>query len=198
MLKRIKDKGEVPCGGLFKYRQPESGMTLTASSWNGLLEKVRQHRCANGYDIPITFEADVEEGLCSLLPDACKEEERAQVVPSRVTLPQVLRFTALIGESLLKGSPRVSIEEANRRAAICAPCRDNVKAEGCSGCSSGSVDKLVMRLVGKQTTKQDKQLQSCRHCGCLNRAQIWFPLDLLQRHTPDRVRAALPQPCWKK
>lgn len=199
MPRRIKDKGLVPIGGSFKYYQAESGMTIEAPSWSALLNKVRQHRSANGYDVPITFEADVEEGLCELIPSACKEDAGAQPTPSKLTLPQVLRFTALIGESVLKGSPRVQLDEANRRAEICANCADNVSAQaGCGGCNGGSVDRLVMRLVGRQSTKADKKLHSCRHCGCLNRAQIWFPLGLLQKHTPDRVREALPQHCWKK
>tara|TARA_R110002020_G_scaffold13719_2_gene49158 strand:+ start:130 stop:726 length:597 start_codon:yes stop_codon:yes gene_type:complete len=198
MPNRIKDKGLVPTGGLFKYLQPESGLTLVASSWNALIDKVRKHRIANGYDVPLTFKTDVEEGLCELLPAACHDKERTEVAPVKVTLSQVLRFTALLGESVLKGSPRVSLDEANRRATICAGCADNIKAVGCSGCGRKNVEKLIAGLVGSKSTKRDKKLESCRHCGCLNRAQIWFPLDMLQRHTNDRVRDALPEHCWKK
>ena len=102
-------------------------------------------------------------------------------------------------ESIFTGSPRASEEEAARRGKICAGCADNVKVEGsCNGCSAGAVQRMLEKVCGKKSTEHDDKLHSCRHCGCLNKAQIWFPLGLLQRHTSAEVDKALPSHCWKK
>jgi hypothetical protein len=57
---------------------------------------------------------------------------------------------------------------------------------------------LVRRLAGTNATEHDSQLESCRHCGCFNKAQVWFPLKILQKYQREAVRRALPSHCWKK
>jgi len=197
MVQRIKDKEQVPAGGAFRYVQPESGLEIREGSWRNLVNAVRKHRQANGYAVPVDYEWEIEEGFCKLLPEACKDGE-ASPSPKHLTIGQVISFTLILGESLLKGSPRCSAEVAEERASICASCHDNIKPKGCTGCNSRKVNTLVSKLTGAKPTSHDGRLESCRHCGCLNRAQIWFPLEILQKHTSKRVREALPSHCWKK
>jgi len=198
MPARLAKKTVVPRGGVWKYRQPESGFMIEADSWIELVKSVRKHRVANGYPIPITLEADIEEGVCELCPSICVESTGKDIVPERVTWGQVVSFTSIMIESLAKGWPKVGQEEADRRASICATCPDNVRAEGCTGCSSKQINSLVGVVAGSSSTKHDSNLESCRHCGCLNRAQIWFPLDILKNHMDSRVAEKLPSSCWKK
>ena len=112
-------------------------------------------------------------------------------------MEQVDTFTAILGESILKGNPRVDQEEADRRASICVNCPSNVKPSGCEGCGVARIKDLISNLAGGQTV-HDNSLESSKHCGCLNRAQIWFPLSMLQKHTSNRVMNELPDNCWKK
>jgi len=195
---RLRNKGVVPRGGIWRYKQSESGLTLESDSWLGLVDVVKRHRMANGYTIPITFESDIEQGVCELAPSVCVKADGKSAASSRITWGQVAQFTGIMISSLLKGRPKEPESEANRRAQICSQCPDNVQAEGCSGCNSRKIETLVQKVAGTSRTKHDSQLESCRHCGCLNRVQVWFPKEILQKHMDNKVREALPAPCWKK
>lgn len=190
-----KNKNAIPLGG-FRFFQPETETLITAPHWNALVNSVRQHREANELPIDPGLEHEIEMFMCSELPDGCRE------VPdppkAQITIGGAITFTKILAEVFLRGNPRVDLDEANRRAAICAKCPDNVEATGCKPCHSRNIKKLVERLSGTETTKHDKMLQSCRHCGCFNRVQVWFPLDVLQKNQREAVRGALPDKCWKK
>ena len=190
------DKTLTPNNG-WRYLQPESGMMIRSTSLNNLIDAVREHRVANGYSIQMDFDRVVEEGVCKEIPGACHEVPD-RLLPLRMKLANVMRFTMTLGESILKGSPRVDDKEANRRASICSDCPANVRVDGCGGCNSGKVNELVGKITGAKPTSHDNKLESCKYCGCFNKAQVWFPLDLLQKHTSEEIQKELPQHCWKK
>lgn len=193
----LKNRSIVPNGG-FRYTQKESGRTIHAPTFHALCEIVKNHRAANGYPISIDYEAEIETQLCLQLPKGECKQVGTQVTPRKLGFSDVMRFTKIIGESILKGSPRVDKDEANRRALICADCNANVQAAGCSGCNSKRVAGLVESLTGTDRTDHDEKLHSCQFCGCFNKAQVWFPLEILQGHTKENVNSALPDHCWKK
>ena len=195
MLK-LRDKSIGPPGG-WRFRQPESGMLIRGGSWSGLLSRVKQHRKANGYPITIEILRQVEAFMYKAQPDACVEVD--DVPPRTFRLSEVVSFTGMMLESIFTGSERADEVEANRRASICAGCEDNIEVEGnCVGCASGAIQRMVMRVCGDRATQHGDLLHTCRHCGCLNKAQVWFPLRLLQGHTGAAVNDALPRHCWKK
>lgn len=187
----------VPPGG-FRYTQEESGVTMHAPTFQALCEVVKNHRAANGYPISIDYEREIETQLCLRLPQGSCKEVGTAITPRQLGFADVMRFTKTLGESILKGNPRVDKEEANRRALICVGCNANVKAHGCSGCNSSKVETLVKTLTGTDETDHDAKLESCQFCGCLNKAQVWFPLDILQKHIKKSINDALPEHCWKK
>lgn len=193
---RVREKQTTPPDG-WRYRQRESGKLITATSFPNLVAAVREHRIANGYPIQMDMEVEVEEGVCKEVPDVCYEKPRS-IIPERLTIANVVAFTMTLGESILKGNPRVEQEEADRRAIICSECSANVKAEGCGGCNSARLDSAISKVTRAGTTDYDNKLESCKYCGCLNRAQIWFPLDILQKHLNPKTLEALPSNCWKK
>lgn len=193
---RLTDKQTTPPNG-WRYRQRESGKLITATSFMNLVAAVRQHRIANGYPIQMDMELEIEDGVCKEVPEVCKERP-ADLIPQRLTIANVVAFTMTLGESILKGNPRVDQEEADRRGSICAGCPANVKADGCGGCNSARLDQVISKVTKSGTTQFDSMLESCKFCGCLNRAQIWFPLEILQNHIKPEVRDALPEHCWKK
>ena len=193
----LKNRNIVPPGG-FRYTQKESGKTLYAPTFHTLCEVVKAHRAANGYPIDIDYQTEIETQLClELGGEGCKEIG-LEVKPRQLGFADVMRFTKTLGESILKGNPRVDSEEANRRALICTQCSANVRAHGCSGCNSKRVASLITTLTGTDKTEHDEKLESCAYCGCLNKAQVWFPLEILQNHIKESINKALPENCWKK
>lgn len=193
---RVREKQTTPHGG-WRYRQRESGKLIEATSFQNLVAAVRQHRVANGYPIQMDIEQEVEEGVCKEVPEACHDKP-ADLVPNRLTIANVVAFTMTLGESILKGNPRVDKAEADRRALLCSGCPANIRADGCGGCNSKRLDEVISKVTKAGTTEYDSKLESCKYCGCLNRAQVWFPLEILQNHIKPEVRDALPDHCWKK
>lgn len=193
---RLKDRSLVPPGG-FRYTQPESGRLITASSLPNLFVAVKEHRAANHYPIGPTFETEVEDGVCRAVPDSCTEVPASKTAKV-MGLADVLRLTALLGESLIRGRNPVEQSEAERRASICVGCADNQVPEGCAPCQSNRIESAIIAITGARATSRDALLQSCRHCGCFNRAQVWIPLDLLLRHSDPSIQPNLPSHCWKK
>jgi hypothetical protein len=189
-----KTKNRVPAGG-WRYFQKETDTMITGPHWSGLIANVRAHRTANQIPIDPSFVQEVEDYMCAQFEDVCVEVPDKKV---SIGISEVMRFTAILAESVLRGSPRESGAEATRRAKICAGCSDNIRPDGCKGCSAGNVEKLVSKLTNTSSTVHDGALESCQHCGCLNKVQIWFPLNILRRHTSQAVLDALPSHCWKK
>ena len=194
MLKWSNTKN-TPLNG-WRYYQEETDTMIRGPHWPGLLQKVAEHRAANNLPIEPGFEHEIELYMCSLFPGKCVEKPNAEV--PRISMGQVIQFTRILGDALLNGHTRVEQEEADYRAAICVDCPSNIKPSGCIPCGMGSVVKQLSRFVGARETAHDNKLESCKHCGCLNKAQLWFQLELLQRHTSDRVNSELPDNCWKK
>jgi hypothetical protein len=192
-----RNKTKTPLGG-WRYLVPETGVLITGPHWGALLSNVAAHLTANVLPNDPDLERRIELFMCQEIPDGCSDVPAPQVRPKKMTVGDVLRFTAMIGADMLNGRERVDKEEANRRAGICVGCPDNVDPEGCSTCNRGRMEKLIEKLTGAIATKRDAQLKSCRHCGCINKAQVWFPLDLLQKFTNTEVNEALPTNCWKK
>ena len=186
---------KTPLGG-WRYYQEETGTLIEGPHYNGLIEKVSNHRAANNLPIEPGWERDIIEYMCREIPTACKEGKPEK--PMSITMGQVLHFTRILGDALLNGHERVDVVEATERAAICADCPSNIKPDGCIPCGMSGAALLLSKFVGARETSHDNRLESCKHCGCLNKAQVWFQLELLQRHMSDRVNEELPDHCWKK
>jgi hypothetical protein len=88
----------------------------------------------------------------------------------------------------------VAEEEAERRAAICAACPQNIEVTGCTGCHN--IVNTITGFLGNRATGYDDQLKGCRVCGCSNRAQVHVPLDVLHKGVTPEIE--FPTECWKK
>jgi hypothetical protein len=185
----------TPQGG-WRYFQEETGTLIEGPHFQGLVDKVANHRAANNLPIEPGWEQDIVDYMCQEIPGACKDRP-SEEAPS-ITMGQVLHFTRILGDALLNGHERVELDEATERASICATCPSNVKPAGCIPCGLAGAANLLSKFVGARETSHDNQLESCKHCGCLNKAQVWFQLELLQRHMSDKVNEELPDHCWKK
>lgn len=199
MLK-LKNKNIGLAGG-WRYTQKESGMTFKCSSWDQLIVELKKHRVTNGYDIPLNWESEVEDSLCRNCPDPdewCIQDNNPKPTHRNLRLGDVVMFTRVLVDKFVRGGKNVGVEEAEARASICSNCSENVEVGGCNGCNSGLVEKAVKRVTDSGVTKYDNKLKTCQLCGCFNKAQIWFPIETLQKNMSDKIRELLPSHCWKK
>lgn len=195
----LLEQDQVPPGG-WRYRVPETGFVINAWSWNALLPKIEAHYRSNALAVPNDLEALVVKYACDTYAK-CEEAGVLNKVARNVFkgfhVTDVIRFTQTFWDALKRGE-KVSQDEANRRASICAGCQFNQTPDGCTGCNSRTVKSLVATISQAGVTPHDSRLQSCRFCGCFIQSLIWYPLDTLQKFTDESENAELPSHCWKK
>lgn len=198
MLKLL-DTTSVPPGG-FRYLCPETSTWVQAPSFMELISAASRHRAANKLGIPEGFREQVESQLCSTMPPGvCRHESGvAHSGQRRLSISDVISATKTLGQWFLKGTPKVSQAEADRRATICLSCPMNQQFDGCNTCAEKDIRNAIVSFMGDSTTPYDAQLATCFTCGCTLKAAVWFPLDLLQKNMPDNVKSDLPDHCWKK
>lgn len=181
--------------GGWRYRIPETGILIKTSSYWLLSSEARKHYAANAIPVPAILDDLILEYVCK--NGASCEYDGVQLTkgtPKKsLNISDVIRFTQTRLDALLKGS-KVSQEEANRRAEICAACPSNKPLEGCTGCNSRSLREFVRLLAQAGRTPLDEQLKSCEYCGCFIQSMVWTPLESLKRY--DDV-SQLPSNCWK-
>lgn len=195
MLK-LSDRGTVPPGG-FKYLNRETQTWVTAASFHELVSAVTRHRTANGLPISSEMDSIVEDQLCTgLPPGTCNHQTEPAFTYKQLNLTDVLAATAMLGKFLIGGRQKVSREEANRRANICASCPANQPTSSCTTCSMNTIRQAVNAVVGGEEVNADSMLGVCAACGCSLKAKVWIPLDLLQQHMTPETLAGLPQWCW--
>lgn len=184
----------TPPGG-WRYFVPETKTWFrNYLALSDLVSALGQHYRANQLVPPSGLEQRIINAMCpELPPNWCQYEGSAKPPVSRpLTFNDVVTGTRILLSWQMEGRPKVSPEEADRRAEICARCDRNVQPSGCPTCNS-PLRKIVEAFVGAEKTKYDNELRVCRECGCSLKAKIWFPLDLLQT---DKTN--LPDWCWLK
>lgn len=200
----IKNPTLVPPGG-FGYMQPETGVTRDGQSFSGTVALVQEHRVSNNLDRQDVDDviADVELQICQRAPgDYCYGN--LSVVQQGVTRERILggvkAIAAWLGAALHHETVFVDQAEADRRAGICARCFLNKDGQGCTGCSFGdSLREAIGLTIGERSTARDPALQTCRVCGCLNRVQIWFKIEIMDglMDAETKARFASIPHCWK-
>lgn len=93
-------RDEVPSGG-FRYKQPETGYTITSPTWIDLLRDIKRHRKANNIPIGLNFNREVEQALAETLP---KEFVQPYDPPEKWPLPYEDWPVWAKGFALLKNS----------------------------------------------------------------------------------------------
>lgn len=193
----LKHQGTAPPGG-FKYKQLETGLTMTGDSLQDLVAKVASHRRYKGLkpDGEEMIALEVQRQICTRLgKEDCKEETGGDkwvpvpVMP-RFTLQDFLAFSRTMLEFIKVGGAIVPIDEAQRRRAICVACPLNQRATGCK-CSV--FYKAVEAAVPKERRWDD--LHVCQLCSCSLQAKVQVPMDVL---IADRRKIDWPVHCWMK
>jgi hypothetical protein len=190
---------DVPRGG-WRYLVPDTNTVIQAGSINELKQRVRQHMAANRIEIPPDIDAWIEDGGCRNLESHtyhwCKERggNPLAAVPRerpRWRAVEILRFLRTIWSwGTTNGFAFVPMEEAERRAAICADCPMNTQVSGCLGCTG--VASLIRRIQGNHKTSKDTWLNACNVCGCELKVKVLVPMGVI-----DNSGLEYPSYCWQ-
>ena len=192
---RVVNLVDVPRGG-WCYTVEATGVTISSGSINHLKRDVIRHMTANGLEIRGGIEDEIENTACYNLgahkSHWCAEPKPApNMTRSRWRAADVLRFLKTVLEwGVKEGFRFVPMEEANRRASICATCPMNVTVSGCLGCSG--VGALVKRIRGSNVTAVDSRLNTCETCGCELKVKVLVPMGVI-----DNRGLVYPDACWQ-
>ncbi len=191
----LKHPGTTPPGG-FRYKQLETGLTVTSDNLTDLINKTVSHRLYKGLkpDDPATVSIEVQRQLCTRLgTEECKAEDKDSWVPlpitPRFTLMDILAFSRTLLEFIKSGGQMVPVEEAQRRRAICVACPLNQRA---TGCKCAVFYKMVNATVPKERRWDD--LHVCGVCHCSNVAKVNVPMSVIEA---DRRKLSFPVTCWQ-
>lgn len=196
---KLSSRSKVP-PGLFRYRHPISGTEFNRHAWNLLRDDIGNHTRANNY-APVTDD-EIEAQMCERMGDTVADQycTGSGLSVNGITLHwrEVMSGTAVFLSDLFAGRPRVNQQEAERRAAICAPCpRNSIYAKPCGGDCPELTD-VVKSIVGGGKTSLDDKLEACSVCGCANKAQIWMEIEHLAHGVGEDFIEKAPETCWKR
>lgn len=196
---KLLNSNVVPPGNWI-YRIPETGIEIIAGSWTQLQTFVEQHYQSNAIPIPKNLVELLTEFSCRRGVDCSYDDVPIPKATSSRSfeIGDVVKFTMSLAHGLTIGGGKVSVDEATRRAAICAGCIYNRKPNGCSACNSRVIKETVKALSSHGSTIYDDKLQSCEFCGCFVRSMVWFPIETLRKFTDSAQNKNLPDHCWKK
>lgn len=174
----------------YRFRDPD-GSAFVSTGWGPLIQQVREYRARKG--LPTTqVAAEVMEQACARNPQVCSEAGAQQGkrvhVPAATTKSKVIRWL----DSIKSPPPRVTAEEAQRRAACCLRCPKNVKVTGgCAACSEVLM-ALRKRIFPAMPPKVNPDLHACEILGKDLKAAVWMESEVAE------VNPELPAHCWKK
>lgn len=202
-MKKLINASRIPYGGMYVLNVPEKGIVGHGMNFPALLRSITEWRRANSIPVGLGFEEEVERTVCEKYPAECENPiiiRRVQSRGGRLRFSTILRGTQALLSFKLAGSPLVSQEVAESRAAICAPCRYNQEFSQPCGGGCASLKSAVLAIVGGNTTPYDAQLKSCGICGCVAAAHIWLPNEILAKGVTDAMREefATVENCWKR
>jgi hypothetical protein len=185
----------VPPNG-FRYFQPETKVWVRASTLHSLEREVVKHRTANHLPIGSDLAGEIEQQLCEALgPEWCEGPTPASS-KTRTAWRAIVQGTTTLVDWAIKGGRKVSADEADQRAAICAKCPEN-REVNCLPCNAQRLAD-VMGLFPTEPIPHGKFLKSCAICSCMLEKKVWVPLDILYPHIPESQMQQLPPHCWVK
>ena len=193
MLKLRPGNTTVPDKYRYKFHDGHVEHGFGHQEW---VDKVTKYATDNGYPVP-TIE-EMEDQLCRTLSgEWCTGGDEYSFVTNRFTFDDFMRGMKTLGRFVLKDQV-VHQDVAEARATVCSRCVLNMDIPGCHSCK-GLAD-IVVAVKGAKTTKVDHLLKSCGICLCSNEAQVWMPIETLDKSTDDEMMEKYKRvdECWKK
>lgn len=186
-----------PDGFHFIDRSTGVPVKIIGDNQDDVASKVLIHRLANG-KAPGNPAQELIDYLCGTWPHFCRETNPAFIKPNpNASQPSLAtRCATWIADFFVvsRGDPGVGANETQRRADICAGCRENKEIVGCGSCVS-NVNRLFFVWRRDRALPREKELQACditgQHNGCASLAAVLPPLD-------EETTSKLPAHCWRK
>jgi hypothetical protein len=190
----------VPGGEFWKAKHPETGYLFREHNFKTLVFKAKEYCKKNGFPVGLDFEKQVESWVCNQMTSECEDEsEQKRPRPHRITMGDVLRGSRVMLEFLRTGRTLVPRAEAERRAKICAGCKNNQPFKTSCGGLCAELRGAVQAIVGAGGTSFDDQLHACSCCHCWTASSVHLPLDIQCVGVNDEIKACLKAAtwCWK-
>jgi len=176
----------------WRYVQPESGAVFHGLSYWGIVDQVQQHRRAMQYDLAEGWEERFQDDLCRQNSEVPCSDRPVDLTQRRLTVADLRRFMGTLANFKGKFVPKA---EAERRAAVCSTCPMNREVVGCWGC--GGILATVTKFLAGRSTSRDASLDSCSVCGCVLRAKIHLPMEVI-KSAEIRSKLEYPEWCWQR
>lgn len=198
-MAKLKHPHTAPPGG-WKYRQPQTGFVASGDSLHKLVANVVAHRIYKGLEPQSEnlVRIDVERQICDALgthdcqPDSFGDPWVPQPERARLTLSDVLNFSAAMLNWIREGRELAPIELAQRRRKVCLECPLN---QSFSGCKCAKLYEMVAKIVPPERRFGD--LHGCMACGCALQAKVNLPDEILDRAESGR-EISWPAYCWRR
>ena len=185
----------VPRGG-WTVQIEGAGPPIVANHFSLFIKEVSKRLIANGLD-KHGWREETLDLMCRQRPDIpCEDKE---VNTRAITGDDVKRFVTTLWEAWQAGAKPVSIEEQERRAAICMECpmRGNVSCMG--GCAAMARALSDMTMGGSARNLPELNKQHCMVCSCELSSLTMYPLEVLQK-VDEKINfkaGEYPANCWK-
>jgi hypothetical protein len=190
------NRTQAPPGG-WRYLVKETGVEIHGVNEGNCIEAVKKHYRANNLVPPYDLSYEMEQYICSKVPDYCgSNEPRLSFWEGfKRTTKQFVTGTKTIATWLKEGRSATQ-EQAESRAKICASCKLNQEPLDCVTCKAQDIVGFVNGVLGGRSTSLDSQLHGCEPCGCSNKVKVHVPLDIIRDKMPEPIRRKLPANCW--
>lgn len=113
---RIIDTAKVPPGGLFRYKDPETGISFSHPYFVQVKSMAHKHRSVNHLPIPVNWEIWIEDQICQATTTCPCEPLEGE---GRSTWNKALTLAKAITEWTKAGFPLVSDEVLAERRGTC-------------------------------------------------------------------------------
>ena len=196
----MKVPNDNPESGTYNVYDPLTRIRSSGRTFENLFDNVARTRYALGVSSGLDLRKEVEAWVCQENPNDCTGIDLTKPRKRRMTLSDVINGSRVMMSFVKSGREVVLREEAERRAQICMKCEMNqIFPMSCAGLCGPLLD-TVKAIVGQQGTQYDGSLHSCSICACFNQAQIWIPLEILEKGTDENMKkqfSGVPN-CWKQ
>lgn len=199
-MMQFKNKMAIPPKG-YDFKDPDTGHRTNRRNYDQWVGDIQEHRV--GMNLPKIDPTEAENQNCHKLSNAaakvfCTGDGLNATDAVTLHASDIARGTRTILNFKLAGSPLVSQEEADRRAAICSTCYLNVPFRmPCAG-MCGELLEVVEKVVGGVRTQNHNDLNACAACKCSLVAKVHVPLEIIKKTESDDINALYPDFCWCK
>ena len=174
-----------PPGGWI-YKDASTNCVIQGMNLDDLVEKVCEHRQANGLEITEDMPEQIETFICYRIPDdlVIGNIER-KVTPH--SLHAIQKFTQDFLQTI-QSAKIISQDKAEERAKTCLACPLN-KSVVCMDCNG--LDVWIKSWNGNRQTRVDDKLHACLADGIFIQASIHADMEFKQAKE-------FPENCWKR